>query len=148
MSPLRFAAYGTLRPGFPNARLWDTVPGVSSEPCVIPGVRLQVDSVPFARVDLGSEAVGDLITVPGEAASRVLERLDWLEGHPFLYVRVPWPCVTASGTVVCWLYLDATLEEYGRPVPGGDYANVRKTRTAIGGPQPEREGGAYAHNHQ
>ena len=147
MSPLRFAAYGTLRPGFPNARLWDTVPGVSSEPCVIPGVRLQVDSVPFARVDLASQAVGDLITVPGEAASEVLERLDWLEGHPFLYVRVPWPCTTASGTVVCWLYLDATLEEYGRPVPGGDYANVRKSWTAIGG-SPTRKGGAYAHNRQ
>ena len=73
----------------------------------------------------------------------MLERLDWLEGHPFLYVRVPWPCVTASGTVVCWLYLDATLEEFGRPVPGGlrqrpqdPDRRRRSTTEREGGPMP------------
>jgi hypothetical protein len=81
------------------------------------------NGIPFARVEHGAVSIGDLITVPPEYYFDCLRRLDNLENHPYMYVRVPWPCVTADGTtVVAWMYLDAELDPWARdPVPNNDW---------------------------
>ncbi len=116
---MQFIAYGTLRPGHGNSALWTGYEGASSQPVTIPNVKLLGRGVPFARVEHGAVSIGDLITVPPEYDFDCLRRLDNLENHPYMYVRVPWPCVTADGeTVVAWMYLDSDLHPWAdEPVP-------------------------------
>lgn len=122
--PAPVFVYGSLRPGHGNARLWEREGRYVSTPatCAGLGLRHHHRAFPYGFLIPGEVTVGDLIT--GTDAD-LLERLDWLEGHPSHYRRVPIVVTTEEGEQVeAWVYVGSRRDADDpsmRPVPGNDW---------------------------
>ena len=122
-------AYGTLRAGCHNARLWD---GLADHAAGwLHGFRLyKVAGAGFPIVqpsgDLDDRVRVDvLLWRSTEAAETGLERLDWLEGVPHLYrrERASVSLLGADYEVPGWVYLpnDGRLTRNAWSIKSGDW---------------------------
>lgn len=124
--PAPVFVYGSLRPGMGNARMWEgrgyrhldaTLSGL--------GLRYTHRSFPYGFLIDDEVTVGELIL---DVDADLLERLDWLEGHPSHYRRVPVLVDIDAGQVEAWVYVGARREMDGmRPVPGNDWREFADT---------------------
>jgi gamma-glutamylcyclotransferase (GGCT)/AIG2-like uncharacterized protein YtfP len=119
--------YGTLRPGWGNARLWQgRAEPVLDGAVTVTGYRLTSNGgFPYAIPHPGAVTVGCLIVPDDAEYDRVLEQMDWLEGYPHHYDRVIVHAALPEGRgfVEAWLY---TPSDPARParlpaVPGNDW---------------------------
>lgn len=136
-----YFVYGTLRPGYGNAKLWQSAGAQAAFDgrVRVRGFQMRASGIPFAirTDDERSEIVGALIYPPyNEGMQRWLRYdLDSLEGHPHLYerqaTRVYFPDAFDGCHITAWIY--AMRERWGDSpiVPSGDYHDVR--RPCLGG---------------
>ena len=136
--------YGTLRPGAENWEPFLAGRAVHDEPGRLPGHVLFELEYPVVVEHTSAPAgageppvvIGHSVHVAPDHHDRLLERLDWLEGHlphdpgRSLYVRVRRDVERAGGEPVeCWVYLagpELQARVVGRePVPGGDWLAAR-----------------------
>lgn len=122
--------YGTLRHGFGNDRLWAGL-GVH-QPAILPGFRIYaVRHGEFPVVerthDDHDEVLVDVVFWHSTAhAMKGIENMDWLEGHPTLYLRQKATAYLESGDPVTgWLYVPADdhLLRGAMPIPSGNWAD-------------------------
>ena len=117
-----YFVYGTLRPGWGNARLWkhrEATARYDGETCVH-GYELYAGEIPFAVPGDGM-VVGALIYPHPTYAEGLRGNLDALEGHPRMYRRTECVALTPDGPVDAWIYvfqLDVTGCDL---IPSGDF---------------------------
>lgn len=129
---LPFAVYGTLRPGGRLASTWREYADVDPETTRIDDYALftfeRTDGFPWALPTAGESIVVNIVRPRHDAAhDYLLRRFDFIEGHPYMYVRTE--AITVDGDLV-WLYV-ANSEHMGRdhPVPGNDWSVYLPTDT-------------------
>ncbi|QFZ76503.1 gamma-glutamylcyclotransferase [Streptomyces fagopyri] len=136
---LPFFVYGTLRPGEHNHDLFLRGRTLSEEPGRMGGIVLyDGPGYPYAVEEPAGVVRGELVTALPEAYGELLGALDRLEeyvpGDPLSpYERVVRDVTRVDGTAArAWVYLAAPavaarLRAHGRPVPGGDWRERRRT---------------------
>lgn len=124
--------YGTLRPGWGNARLWAGRGDAHHDgAATVRGFRLVSGGpFPFAVPDADSVATGALIYPSVAEYADVLDDLDRLEGYPRFYDRMMVVVDTPAGHVKAWIYTPARPIEYADlpPVEGNDWSAAEGRR--------------------
>ena len=110
--------YGTLRPGYGNARLWfGYAEGEHDGEAVVNGFRLVGHAFPYAIRDEHSSTVGCLVYPRLDTYDYVTDAMDMLEGVPTHYRRIQVPVSTPDGEVQAWMYEPAAGSNYGHMTP-------------------------------
>lgn len=118
-----FFVYGTLRPGFANARLWhDFADAAWDGRSHVVGYKLVTNGgFPYLVHAEGETSTGCLITPHRGEAANIRRRFDALEGYPRHYDRIVVPVFTPAGSVRAWTYIPADLSHVlGLPDVGVD----------------------------
>lgn len=90
--------YGTLKEGKYNHHFLDGAEPLG-EARTTKDYSLQIDSLPFMQKVPGKGVVGELYRID----DAILERLDYLEGHPRFYTRCP-IILQDGGACIAYLY--------------------------------------------
>lgn len=139
--PLPVFVYGTLRPQFGNAIVWERYGAT----CLHDGhahadgygLGYSHGAFPYMHEAEGRSAVGALVMPLYETAAdrRMLADLDALEGVPHHYQRIDLIVQTPDGPVRAWAYTVAPRADL-RPVPGDNW-----TAWKLGEADPRRLSG-------
>lgn len=143
---MKVFVYGTLRPGFPNARLYSDkecrvfpaeMPGATLVATRGAGFPFCVDNADIRHTTPANVPVkGELLVFQNADAEDIFERLDRLEGHPHFYTRVERPLFYYVGDNnevqiedTAWVYViqgrSLALTEHCSQVRDNDWSTVR-----------------------
>jgi gamma-glutamylcyclotransferase (GGCT)/AIG2-like uncharacterized protein YtfP len=146
--PAAVFVYGTLREGAGNDHRWHGLG--TSRRATVQGLRLYGANFGFPYAvpvdDDEAVAVGEIIEW-NDASSREMGMmsLDYLEGYPNHYDRIPVEAIDEDGTAHrVWVYVphperQRSLIEDVEPVPGNDWANAERSYLRRSRIEPEQD---------
>lgn len=108
MKKINVLVYGTLKKGFPNHHLLRDAEYVS--PAEIKRFKMH-DLGPYPAVRFTGDSMDRVIGELYRVTSVELEQLDYLEGHPEYYTRIPVPLDDDTGTMA-WMYTMDDVRKY------------------------------------
>lgn len=109
MIPDRFYVYGTLRPGYNNARCWQGLARpLHDGEATLGGFELRSwhGGFPYAVPAESGAVITGAVILPYEGCyDEVLANLDMLESYPHHYDRWIVEVDTPDGPMTCWMYV-------------------------------------------
>ena len=107
-----FFVYGTLKQGYSNHRLMGNSKLIGTAKSLTPSYNMAYVGFPYLFEQGSSFVSGELYEVTDE---RVVQNLDWLEGHPSHFRREVHKFVPDANTdevVEAWVYLNPRPNDY------------------------------------